>query len=207
MTIFSSLVVSYFLREVMLDHLTYHYNLPPPHPGSSWTLLQSCACYPFIPIAVITYHAMSFFMSFITEEEIATHCSILAWKIPWTEEPGGLHFMGLQRIWHNWAYTHLFYSLMYFQLSKLTPEHNWCSILIWSMNKQMLVKKKYLKDASWSCSSYPLLDLTITLWIVFIYLLFIHSPIQQYFLSTARHCWELGIGDEKDRHGLCSCRI
>ena len=35
-----------------------------------------------------------------------THLSILAWRIPWTEEPGGLKFMGLQRvehIWRNWA--------------------------------------------------------------------------------------------------------
>ena len=30
------------------------------------------------------------------EEEIATHSSILAWRIPWTEEPGRLEFMGLQ---------------------------------------------------------------------------------------------------------------
>ena len=30
------------------------------------------------------------------EEEMATHSSILAWRIPWTEEPGGLEFMGLQ---------------------------------------------------------------------------------------------------------------
>ena len=32
------------------------------------------------------------------EEEIATHSSILAWKIPWTEEPSGLQSMGLQRV-------------------------------------------------------------------------------------------------------------
>ena len=31
---------------------------------------------------------------------------ILAWKIPRTEEPGGLHSMGCQRVRHNWAYTH-----------------------------------------------------------------------------------------------------
>ena len=30
------------------------------------------------------------------EEEMATHSSILAWKIPWSEEPGGLQRMGLQ---------------------------------------------------------------------------------------------------------------
>ena len=37
------------------------------------------------------------------EEEMATHSSILAWKIPWMEEPGRLHTLGLQRDWHNWA--------------------------------------------------------------------------------------------------------
>ena len=32
------------------------------------------------------------------EEETATHCSILAWRVPWTEEPGGLQSMGSQRV-------------------------------------------------------------------------------------------------------------
>ena len=32
------------------------------------------------------------------EKEMATHSSILAWKIPWTEEPGGLQLMGWQRV-------------------------------------------------------------------------------------------------------------
>ena len=35
------------------------------------------------------------------EKDIATHSSILAWKIPWKEEPGGLQSMGLQRIGHD----------------------------------------------------------------------------------------------------------
>ena len=35
------------------------------------------------------------------EKEMATHSSILAWRNPWTEEPGGLPFMGLQRVRHN----------------------------------------------------------------------------------------------------------
>ena len=34
-------------------------------------------------------------------KEMATHSSILAWKILWTEEPGGLQPMGLQRVGHN----------------------------------------------------------------------------------------------------------
>ena len=33
------------------------------------------------------------------EEEMATHSSILAWEIPWTEEPGRLQFMGSQKSW------------------------------------------------------------------------------------------------------------
>ena len=35
------------------------------------------------------------------KEEMATHPSILAWRIPWTEEPGGLQSMGLQRVGDN----------------------------------------------------------------------------------------------------------
>ena len=35
------------------------------------------------------------------EEAMATHSSSLAWKIPWTEEPGGLQSMGLQRVGHD----------------------------------------------------------------------------------------------------------
>ena len=35
------------------------------------------------------------------EKEMATHSSILAWKILWTEETGGLQSMGLQRIGHD----------------------------------------------------------------------------------------------------------
>ena len=35
------------------------------------------------------------------EEGMATHSSILAWRIPWTEEPGGLQSVGLQRVGHN----------------------------------------------------------------------------------------------------------
>ena len=37
------------------------------------------------------------------EKEMATHSSILAWKIPWMEEPGGLQSMVLQRVGHDWA--------------------------------------------------------------------------------------------------------
>ena len=50
------------------------------------------------------------------DEEMASlhtnkfHSSILIWKIPWTEEPGGLQSMGSQRIRHNWATNQNFFS-------------------------------------------------------------------------------------------------
>ena len=37
------------------------------------------------------------------EEEMATHSSIPAWKIPWTEEPGGLQSIGSQSVEHDWS--------------------------------------------------------------------------------------------------------
>ena len=37
----------------------------------------------------------------VLKEGIATHSSILAWRIPWTEEPGGLQSIGFQRVRHD----------------------------------------------------------------------------------------------------------
>ena len=49
--------------------------------------------YPYIYIYIYIY---------MQEKGMATHSSsILAWRIPWTEKPGGLHSMGLQRVGHN----------------------------------------------------------------------------------------------------------
>ena len=56
------------------------------------------------------------------EKEIATHSSILAWRIPWTEEPGGLQSMGLQRVRHNWV-TNTYY---------LCCHHALCETGLWN---------------------------------------------------------------------------
>ena len=39
-------------------------------------------------------------LKFTLEKEMATHSNILAWRIPWTQEPGGLQSMGSQRVGH-----------------------------------------------------------------------------------------------------------
>ena len=46
------------------------------------------------------------------EKEMATHPSTLAWKIPWTEEPGRLQSMGSQRVGHDWETSLSFVSLL-----------------------------------------------------------------------------------------------
>ena len=40
-------------------------------------------------------------MKYKPEKEMAIHSGILAWEIPWTEDPGGLQSMELQRVRHN----------------------------------------------------------------------------------------------------------
>ena len=47
------------------------------------------------------------------EKEMATHSSILAWRIPWTEEPSRLQSMGSQRVRHDWATSLHFTSLLH----------------------------------------------------------------------------------------------
>ena len=48
---------------------------------------------------------------------MATHSSIFAWKIPWTEEPCGLQSMGMQRIGHNWATDTQYRSMLFLLFS------------------------------------------------------------------------------------------
>ena len=55
------------------------------------------------------------------EEGMATHSSILAWRIPWTEEPGGLQSIGSQRVGHNYSdLTH-----MHAHIWKELQNHQW----------------------------------------------------------------------------------
>ena len=46
---------------------------------------------------------------------MAPHSSTLAWKIPWTEEPGGLQSMGLLRVGHDWATSLSFFTFMHWR--------------------------------------------------------------------------------------------
>ena len=56
------------------------------------------------------------------EEDMATHSNILAWRVPWTEEPGGLQSIGSQRVGHNriGRHTHENEVLEYFNARHVT---------------------------------------------------------------------------------------
>ena len=65
------------------------------------------------------------------EKEMATHSSILAWRIPWTEEPGGLQSTGSQRVGHDWV-TSLSLSLVAQMVKHLsTMRETWVQSLGW----------------------------------------------------------------------------
>ena len=53
------------------------------------------------------------------QEEMATHSSILAWKIPWTEEPGGLQSMGSYRVGHDLETEHPYMHMRHLSQSSL----------------------------------------------------------------------------------------
>ena len=54
-----------------------------------------------VPDRSKTAHRKHVVKCFLTEQEMATHSIVLAWRIPWTEGPGGLQSMGLQRVGHD----------------------------------------------------------------------------------------------------------
>ena len=72
------------------------------------------------------------------EKGMATHSSILTWRIPWTEEPGGLWSMGSQRVWLNWV-TYTFKTSLVAWMVKNLPvmQETW----VWSLGREDPLKK------------------------------------------------------------------
>ena len=57
---------------------------------------------------------------------MATQSSILAWRIPWTEEPGGLKSMGSQRVRHSWATNTFTFQVKLRPLGWVLIQYDWC---------------------------------------------------------------------------------
>ena len=80
---------------------------------------------------------------------MATHSSTLVWRIPWTEEPGGLQSMGLQRVRYNWAtnthtHTHTYLKNLSYKWHLKITNINWikncikCSVKL--MNHESILR-------------------------------------------------------------------
>ena len=54
-------------------------------------------------------------LRYAVEKAMAPHSSTLAWKIPWTEEPGRLQSVGSRRVWHNWAISFSLFTFMHWR--------------------------------------------------------------------------------------------
>ena len=86
----------------MLLSVLHSINLPWDHKKFKWvfTLVNKCICL-LINVGFFTFSLLHQELKLPLEKEMATHSSILAWKIPWTEEPGRLQSVGS----HDWART------------------------------------------------------------------------------------------------------
>ena len=101
------------------------------------------------------------------EKGMATHSSILAWRIPWTEEPGGLQYMGSQRVGCDWVHTHTHTHTQDFESgseedvvflwlnfpSKCGWVGNW---FFWYSISRRLLTNIYLAASGLSCSTWDL---------------------------------------------------
>ena len=80
--------------------------------GHDWSDLAAAAAGNLCSIRKIL---PGFFAHDFTEKAMAFHSSTLAWKIPWTEEPGGLQSMGSLRVGHDWATSLSLFTFMHWR--------------------------------------------------------------------------------------------
>ena len=86
----------------------------------------------------------------LLEEEMATHSSILAWKIPWTEESGRLQYMGFQEL-DMTEHTHRSES---FQLSRELGSHTWSArswLEIWASRQKSCLQVSWCLECVSMC--------------------------------------------------------
>ena len=82
---------------------------------------------------------------------MAAHCSILAWRIPWTEEPGGLQSMGSQIVWHDCALRELCFIWHYSEPSLCQMQHS--HIIFLSHRENPLFERNQtqsIEEKTWS---------------------------------------------------------
>jgi len=98
--------VDLFIVMLPKAHWTLHSRMS----GSRWVVTPS-GSWRFFPYSSV-YPCHLFLIS---ENALVTHSSTLAWKIPWTEEPGRLQSMGLLRVGHNWVTSLWLFTFMHWR--------------------------------------------------------------------------------------------
>ena len=142
----------------------------------------------------------------LLEKEMATHYSILAWKIPWMEEPGRLQSMGSKRVRHDWATSVQFSSVQLLSRVRLfaTPwtEARQASVSI--TNTQSLLKLISIKSVMPS--------IYLILWRPLLLLPSIFPSIRVFSSESVLHIrwpkyWSFSFSPSNEYSGLISFRI
>ena len=120
--------MSHFSLSVWLTSLSVTMSRP-IHVAANGIVSFFFVTYPLVPQMVKNLPAMQKTQVWSLDQEdnlengMATHSSILAWRILWREEPGGLQSKGYQRVGHDWVTLH-FHTLLY--LKWIKPTRYYC---------------------------------------------------------------------------------
>ena len=88
-------------------HTPPHPTPPGHHRAPSWA--------PCVHIAASHWLSVLHMVVYILEKAVAPHSSTFAWKIPWTEKPGGLQSMKVARVGHDWATSLSLFTFMHWR--------------------------------------------------------------------------------------------
>ena len=82
---------------------------------SFWYIVTLFSCIYIFFFIMVYYRILKILIVPCAEKAMAPHSSTLAWKIPWTEEPGRLQSMGSLRVGHDWATSLLLFTFMHWR--------------------------------------------------------------------------------------------
>ena len=129
------------------------------------------------------------------EEEMVAHFSILAWRIPWTEEPDRLQFTGSQRVGHNWSskYTHTD-THQRTQFSGL--DAGYCcpgggieTFLAETQKRVRYAPHRFLSWAGYQEDPWQVLSAGSDKWQLFLHLRLLTTPVPYQGTSVTERCW------------------
>ena len=89
------------------------------------------------------------------EKEMATHSSILAWRTPWTEEPGRQWSIGSQRVRHNWSDFKSMHIYLFIFLKNLATPHSMGTLVPWPGIESITSAVEAQSPNHWTTREFP----------------------------------------------------